>query len=51
MTEQRPNIDLYTRNGFAGPMATLVRAQYAPTHTRVSGTYPPPPSPARRSVP
>lgn len=36
-----PNIDLYTRNGFAGPMATIVRAQYSPPYTRVQGTYAP----------
>ncbi|MQA13831.1 MAG: homogentisate 1,2-dioxygenase [Pseudonocardiaceae bacterium] len=36
-----PNIDLYTRNGFAGPMATIVRAQYSPPYTRVRGNYAP----------
>lgn len=36
-----PNIDLYTRNGFAGPMATIVRAQYSPPYVRVQGTYAP----------
>lgn len=41
MPEQPPNIDLYSRNGFAGPMATLVRSQYAPAYTRVAGTYTP----------
>ncbi|WP_283136821.1 AraC family ligand binding domain-containing protein [Rhizohabitans arisaemae] len=36
-----PNIDLYTRNGFSGPIATIVRTQYAPVYTAVSGTYAP----------
>jgi homogentisate 1,2-dioxygenase len=36
-----PNVDLYTRNGFAGPAATIIRAQYAPTYSRVQGTYAP----------
>ncbi|GEL20631.1 AraC family ligand binding domain-containing protein [Pseudonocardia asaccharolytica] len=36
-----PNIDLYTRNGFAGPMATIARAQYSPPYTRVQGSYAP----------
>lgn len=36
-----PNIDLYTRNGFAGPMATIVRTQYSPAYTGVEGTYAP----------
>jgi homogentisate 1,2-dioxygenase len=36
-----PNIDLYTRNGFAGPMATIVRGQYSPPYVRVSGNYAP----------
>ncbi|MBO0830368.1 MAG: homogentisate 1,2-dioxygenase [Actinobacteria bacterium] len=38
---QQPNIDLYTRNGFAGPATTLVRRQYAPGYTRVEGSYVP----------
>jgi homogentisate 1,2-dioxygenase len=36
-----PNLVLYTRNGFAGPMATLLREQYPPAYTSVSGTYAP----------
>ncbi|MCM2393723.1 hypothetical protein [Streptomyces albipurpureus] len=36
-----PNLDLYTRNGFSGPMATIVRAQYSPAYTAVEGTYVP----------
>ncbi|WP_300009858.1 AraC family ligand binding domain-containing protein [Pseudonocardia sp.] len=36
-----PNIDLYTRNGFAGPTASVVRAQYSPPYTRVRGSYAP----------
>ncbi|MFF0447510.1 hypothetical protein ACFYT4_14070 [Streptomyces sp. NPDC004609] len=36
-----PNVDLYTRNGFSGPMATIVRAQYSPAYTAVRGTYAP----------
>lgn len=36
-----PTTVLYTRNGFAGPMATLTRAQYPPAYTRVEGTYAP----------
>ncbi|MCW2648951.1 MAG: homogentisate 1,2-dioxygenase, partial [Pseudonocardiales bacterium] len=34
-----PNVVLYTRNGFAGPMATMVREQYPPAYTSVSGSY------------
>jgi homogentisate 1,2-dioxygenase len=41
MTTSPPNIDLYTRNGFVGPMATLVRSQYAPPYKRVVGNYTP----------
>jgi homogentisate 1,2-dioxygenase len=36
-----PNVDLYTRNGFRGPAATMVRGQYSPTYTAVRGTYVP----------
>jgi homogentisate 1,2-dioxygenase len=36
-----PNVDLYTRNGFVGPGASLVRSQYAPSFTRVVGSYTP----------
>jgi homogentisate 1,2-dioxygenase len=36
-----PTTVLYTRNGFAGPMATMVREQYSPDYTRVVGTYVP----------
>ena len=34
-------VDLYSRNGFAGPATTLVRRQYAPDYVRVEGTYVP----------
>ncbi|MEO3826411.1 hypothetical protein [Actinomadura sp. B10D3] len=34
-------IDLYSRNGFAGPATTLVRRQYTPDYTRVEGDYVP----------
>ncbi|MGW5202527.1 hypothetical protein [Streptomyces spiralis] len=34
-------IDLYSRNGFAGPATTLVRRQYAPDYNRVQGEYVP----------
>jgi homogentisate 1,2-dioxygenase len=36
-----PNVVLYTRNGFAGPMATLVREQYSPQYTSITGSYAP----------
>lgn len=36
-----PHIDLYTRNGFGGPMGTVIRAQYSPPFTRVQGSYAP----------
>ena len=36
-----PNVELYTRNGFTGPMATLIRSQYSPAYTRVRGSYTP----------
>jgi len=39
--EQPPYVDLYTRNGFAGPSAMIVRAQYTPPYSRVKGTYAP----------
>ncbi|TMS51169.1 homogentisate 1,2-dioxygenase [Mycobacterium sp. DBP42] len=35
------NVDLYTRNGFAGPLSTMVRPTYSPGYTRVEGTYRP----------
>lgn len=48
MSEQRqpapnepPNIDVYTRNGFVGPTATIVRSQYTPPYTHVRGSYAP----------
>jgi homogentisate 1,2-dioxygenase len=34
-------VDVYSRNGFAGPATTLVRRQYAPDYTRVEGSYVP----------
>lgn len=39
--ETAPNVDLYTRNGFAGRAATILRAQYAPRYTAVHGSYAP----------
>lgn len=33
------NVDLYTRNGFGGPLTTMVRPTYSPGYTRVEGTY------------
>lgn len=42
MTESIPaEIDLYTRNGFAGPVTTMARMQYTPTYSRVEGDYTP----------
>lgn len=37
----QPYVDLYTRNGFEGPTATVIRSQYTPSYTRVRGTYAP----------
>jgi homogentisate 1,2-dioxygenase len=34
-------VDLYTRNGFAGPMATVLRPHYTPPYVSVQGTYAP----------
>ncbi|WP_079174692.1 hypothetical protein [Streptomyces mirabilis] len=34
-------MDLYTRNGFAGPATVLIRQQYTPNFTRVQGDYAP----------
>jgi homogentisate 1,2-dioxygenase len=36
-----PTAVLYTRNGFAGPMATMTRPQYPPAYTRIAGNYAP----------
>lgn len=36
-----PNPVLYTRNGFAGRTATLLRSQYSADYTRVKGSYAP----------
>ena len=36
-----PQVDLYTRNGFAGPATGIVRTQYTPGYTRVEGDYAP----------
>ena len=36
---ENANVDLYTRNGFAGPLTTVARASYSPDYTRVVGTY------------
>lgn len=35
------NVDLYTRNGFGGPITTMVRPTYSPGYTRVEGEYRP----------
>lgn len=40
-SDEQVSIDLYTRNGFAGPAATMVKKAYSPTYTRVHGTYRP----------
>lgn len=40
-TDSEPFVDLYTRNGFAGPAATITRSHYAPPYTRLKGTYAP----------
>lgn len=32
---------LYSRNGFAGRTATMTRAQYSPSYTRIEGSYAP----------
>ncbi|WP_280425583.1 homogentisate 1,2-dioxygenase [Nocardia carnea] len=34
-----PNIELFSRNGFAGPNTTIVRAQYRPRFLRARGEY------------
>jgi homogentisate 1,2-dioxygenase len=39
--EDVPHLDLYTRNGFAGAKATIIRAQYSPRYTAVQGSYAP----------
>lgn len=39
--QHEPHVDLYTRNGFSGPAATIIRAQYTPPYTRVEGSYAP----------
>ncbi len=36
-----PKVDLYTRNGFAGPVSLIIRDQYTPPYTRVQGNYAP----------
>lgn len=36
-----PNIEVYTRNGFIGPTATIIRAQYTPPYIKVQGSYAP----------
>lgn len=36
-----PFVDLYTRNGFGGPVGTIIREHYAPPYTSVSGMYAP----------
>lgn len=39
--EGPPSVDLYTRNGFAGPISVIIREQYTPPYTRVQGNYTP----------
>jgi len=40
MTEEMtPNVDLYTRNGFAGPITTVIRPTYTPNYLRADGEY------------
>lgn len=34
-----PNVELFSRNGFAGPNTTIVRAQYLPGFLRARGSY------------
>ncbi|WP_059013072.1 hypothetical protein [Streptomyces specialis] len=38
---RRPHVESYTRNGLAGPAATVHRDQYTPPYTRVRGSYAP----------
>ena len=38
---QDMNVDLYTRNGFAGPFTTVARPLYTPAFKRVEGDYVP----------
>lgn len=40
-TNGSPLMDLYTRNGFAGPSTIMVRRQYTPAYARVVGDYKP----------
>src|SRR5918999_538006 len=40
-TNGAPLMDLYSRNGFAGPATVLIRQQYTPAYTRVEGDYTP----------
>jgi homogentisate 1,2-dioxygenase len=35
------NVDLYSRNGFDGPLSMIVRSSYSPGYTRVEGAYRP----------
>jgi homogentisate 1,2-dioxygenase len=34
-------VDLYSRNGFGGPLSMILRSSYSPGYTRVEGTYRP----------
>lgn len=38
---EEANVDLYTRNGFGGPLTTMVRPAYSPGYSRVEGEYRP----------
>jgi homogentisate 1,2-dioxygenase len=35
------NVDLYSRNGFDGPLSMIMRSSYSPGYSRVEGTYRP----------
>jgi homogentisate 1,2-dioxygenase len=38
---EEPNAVLYSRNGFAGPMSTMLRSQYSTDYTHIKGDYAP----------
>ncbi|MGK5532423.1 hypothetical protein [Streptomyces sp. URMC 129] len=38
---RQPHVEFYTRNGLAGPAASVHRDQYTPPYTRVRGNYAP----------
>lgn len=41
MTPEPPYFGIYTRDGFAGDVATVIRTQFTPTFLRVEGDYAP----------